>query len=183
MQKPVSNISFSTCKLCELEKGCFTASDFPFFCILPPFFSYRRAKKIQKLQITYPLLIWLFPDTFLFFRKKIPFLLQPLYFIHKNRQRREIVYDQRFLKVKNSLYKLPPLKIDPSSFFLKTKEQQEEESLFFFPQRNFSFYCKGDTSSQLLQTSYKNSLKTRQECCLPRRLSSFYLYLKNKLDQ
>ena len=155
-------------------------SNDPFFCLLPFFYP---LKKLISLQKAHPSIIWIAPHQPHFLKKRLLFNLHSIYFIKRDKEGFFFLYDERYLKTQRALYRLPPVKIDPSLFFLKNKEIEEQESLFFFPKRNYPIYFKGDSLDRLSNHLYLKALQSRQEMPKEDSLSSIYLFLKKTLDK
>ncbi len=151
----------------------------PIFCLLPKFPSLKKAIKISSFQI-----VWILPISEIssyLFRKKLLFTLQPLYFLFQNSDGSLSLYDYRYLKTENSIYKLPPVDVDITTLHLKTSELQEKESLLF-PKRDSLFYFRGDTTDRLQYPSYEKALFLKKHHKLKKRISPFYLSLKRLID-
>ncbi len=153
------------------------SSQDPAFCLLPKFTTLRKARKLASLKI--PNLVWLLPVgplTSHIANPKLLEILEPLYFLSDD------VYDRRYLKAEKSLYKLPLVKVDISTSFLKTEEMQDKEKALFYPKRAFSFYFKGDTTDRIQSTSYLKALEQRLELLKKPSLSFVYRFLKGAID-
>jgi hypothetical protein len=149
----------------------------PSFCLLPKFITLRKARKLASLKI--PHLVWILPVgqlTSYIVNPKLLEILEPLYFLSDH------IYDRRYLRAEKSLYKLPPVKVDISTFFLKTTEMLDKEKALFYPKRAFSFYFKGDTTDRLQSTSYLKALDHRLDLLKKPSLSFVYRFLKGSLD-
>lgn len=116
-----------------------------------------------------------------FFRKNIS-SLQTLYLLKKEKEGYSL-HDRRYLKLTKGLYLLPPVTVTliflPKTSFLAQKEEE-----LFFPVRQSSFYCEGDTTSRLKTSSYLQRLETRLLKKKPpiNFFDTLFLYLKKKLD-
>ncbi len=157
----------------------------PAFCLLPHSITLKKIKLLTSIQTPYPLIVWvLYEGLFssFFFRKKLLLNTQPLYFIKKNTNNSFTLYDQRYLKIKKGLYKLPAVQIDISTFFLKTQDTQKIKQYFLYPQRNTPFYFKGDTSDRLSHPPYLKALQTRVASQKKPSNFSIYGFFKKILD-
>ena len=153
------------------------SSEDPAFCLLPKFITLEKAKKLASLKI--PHLVWILPVgplTSYIVNPKLLEILEPLYFLSDH------IYDRRYLKGEKSLYKLPPVQVDISTFFPKTEKMQDKEKALFYPKRAFSFYFKGDTTDRLQHSSYSKALEHRLALLKKPTLSFVYRFLKNALD-
>jgi len=167
---------YSLSRLKELPLFVRSPQD-PAFCLLPKLITLRKAEKLASLKL--PHLVWILPVGPLsshLVHPKLLEILQPLYFLSDH------VYDRRYLKAEKSLYKLPSLKVDISTFFLKTEQMQDKEKALFYPKRAFSFYFKGDTTDRLLSTSYLKAIERRLDILKKPSLSFVYRFLQKTLD-
>lgn len=150
------------------------------FCILPKFLFFAKEEKNQNPHRIYILPFSKISSVFL--KQKHLEAFQPLYFASRKKDGSFILFDQRYFRSDNGLYKIPPLETDLSVFFEKNPILKEKEDLFFFPKRETLFYFKGDSTDCLSIPSYEKALLKRKAQVIKKNLCSLYLFLKTKLD-
>jgi hypothetical protein len=147
----------------------------PSFCIL------KRNSLPEKTNHSHNL-IWLTPEPLPWSKRKMTQTPHPLYFFKKDKKAPFIAFDRRYLKTSSGFYELPPLLIDLSTFFIKTKEIQELEMQLFGFQKVSKFYFKGETIDRLSHPLYLKALLDRQ--IQPNKIDRnfAYLFIKKFID-